>query len=85
MRVGLAQHMSAIGESVPLILDDPFVDVDSRRLPRMLHFLLGLSERMQVLFFTQDESVVQWFEEHAQGGQHRLHNLTHTKLIPSLL
>ena len=36
MRIGLAQHMSAIGEPVPLVLDDPFVDLDSRRLRRIM-------------------------------------------------
>lgn len=73
MRIGLAQHMSAIGEPVPLVLDDPFVDVDSRRLRRMLDFLLQLSGRMQVLLFTKDREILSWFEENAIGGVHRTH------------
>ena len=85
MRVGLAQHMSAIGEPVPLVLDDPFVDLDSRRLPRMMHFLLGLSERMQVLFFTKEASIVRWFEENASGSEHRVHELAETRLSRSSL
>ncbi|MCH8051673.1 MAG: hypothetical protein IIC86_06620, partial [Chloroflexi bacterium] len=85
MRVGLAQHMSAIGEPVPLVLDDPFVDLDSRRLPRMMHFLLGLSERMQVLFFTKEASIVRWFEENASGPEHRVHELAETRLSRSSL
>ncbi|MCH7617862.1 MAG: AAA family ATPase [Chloroflexi bacterium] len=80
MRVGLAQHMSAIGEPVPLVLDDPFVDLDSRRLPRMMDYLLTLSERMQVLFFTKEASIVRWFEEHASGPEHRVHGLAETRL-----
>ncbi len=80
MRVGLAQHMSAIGEPVPLVLDDPFVDLDSRRLPRMMRFLLDLSDRMQVLFFTKDTSITRWFEENATGSEHRLHELAATQL-----
>ena len=80
MRVGLAQHMSAIGEPVPLVLDDPFVDLDSRRLPLMMDYLLRLSERMQVLFFTKDASIVRWFEEHASGPEHRVHELAETRL-----
>jgi uncharacterized protein YhaN len=73
MRIGLAQHMSAIGEPVPLILDDPFVDVDSRRLRRMLDFLLALSERMQILLFTKDTEILSWFEENASDGPHKAH------------
>jgi hypothetical protein len=80
MRVGLAQHMSAIGEPVPLVLDDPFVDVDARRLPRMMRYLLALSERMQVLFFTKEEAIVRWFEENAPGSEHTLHRLADAKL-----
>jgi uncharacterized protein YhaN len=85
MRVGLAQHMSAIGEPVPLVLDDPFVDLDSRRLPRMMRFLLDLSERMQVLFFTKEAPIIRWFEENASGPEHRLHELAKTRLSQSSL
>jgi uncharacterized protein YhaN len=85
MRIGLAQHMSTIGEPVPLVLDDPFVDVDARRLPRMMRFLLELSEQMQVLFFTKEEAVVRWLEAEASGREHSLHNLTQTQLTPTLL
>ena len=84
MRIGLAQHMSAIGEPVPLVLDDPFVDVDSRRLERILDFLLELSERMQILLFTKDREIVRWFDARATGEGHRLHQLD-TLLSPSRL
>jgi len=76
MRIGLAQHMSAIGEPVPLVLDDPFVDLDSRRLRRILDFLLDLSTRMQVLLFTKDREVLEWFEQRADGETHRIHPLS---------
>ncbi len=85
MRIGLAQHMSAIGEPVPLVLDDPFVDLDARRLPRMMRFLLELSERMQVLFFTKEASITRWFDENAAVSQHRLHELAETRLTHSSL
>ena len=83
MRIGLAQHMSAIGEPVPLVLDDPFVDVDAVRLPRMLDFLLELSERMQVLIFTKDAEVAAWFEKSAASPRHQLHRMF-TVLAPAL-
>jgi len=75
MRIGLAQHMSAIGESVPLILDDPFVDLDSRRLPRILDFLLGLSERMQIPLFTKDEKVLKWLAQSRRVSECRIHEM----------
>ena len=76
MRIGLAQHMSAIGEPVPLVLDDPFVDLDSRRLRRILDFLLELSTRMQILLFTKDREALEWFEQRADGRTHRIHPLS---------
>ena len=76
MRIGLAQHMSAIGEPVPLVLDDPFVDLDSRRLRRIMEFLLDLSPRMQILLFTKDRETLEWFQERAVGLNHRIHSLS---------
>ena len=76
MRIGLAQHMSAIGEPVPLVLDDPFADLDSRRLRRILDFLLELSTRMQVLLFTKDREALEWFEQRVDGTSHRIHPLS---------
>lgn len=75
MRIGLAQHMSAIGESVPLVLDDPFVDLDSRRHPLVLDFLLRLSERMQILLFTRDETVLDWLADASPGVACRAHEM----------
>ncbi len=84
MRIGLAQHMSAIGEPVPLVLDDPFVDVDSRRLRRMLDYLLKLTDRTQVLLFTKDAEILSWFEENAADGPHRAYVMSDA-LSPSVL
>jgi DNA repair exonuclease SbcCD ATPase subunit len=76
MRIGLAQHMSAVAEPVPLVLDDPFVDLDGRRLRLMMEFLSTLSARMQILLFTKDPAVVQWLETSAPAERHRLLTLT---------
>lgn len=75
MRIGLAQHMSSVGEPVPLVLDDPFVDVDAERLPRVLDYLAELSDRIQVLIFTKDPEIVQWLESRTIDGRHRVHAL----------
>ena len=85
MRIGLAQHMSSIGEPVPLVLDDPFVDVDAQRLPLALDFLLRISERLQILLFTKDESIVRWFEAQHLNGRQRLHHLESSALAPAVL
>ena len=81
MRIGLAQHMSAVGEPVPLILDDPFVDLDSERLPRMLDYLAELSDRIQVFIFTKDQAILDWFDSRGEDDRHRLHQLS--SLVPA--
>lgn len=84
MRIGLAQHMSAVGEPVPLVLDDPFVDVDSERLPRILEYLAELSQRIQVLIFTKDREIVDWLKARESAGEgHRVHTLSHAVRVPA--
>lgn len=70
LRAGLAQHMSSLKEPVPLILDDPLVDLDDLRLGSFLELLLGLSEKMQVLLFTKDEETRRWLENRAASDPH---------------
>ena len=73
LRIGLAQHMSSIHEPVPLILDDPLVDLDDTRRERFLDLLLQLAAEIQILLFTKDEAIRTWFERHSEGGApHRL-------------
>ncbi len=61
---------------MPLILDDPFVDVDSERLPRMLDYLAELSDRIQVFIFTKDQAILDWFDSCGDDDRHRLHQLS---------
>ena len=81
MRMGLAQHMSAIGEPAPLLMDDPFVDMDERRLERMLELILRLTERAQVLLFTKDRQILDWFERACPDSRHRLQRLSPAALL----
>jgi uncharacterized protein YhaN len=81
MRVGLAQHMSGIGEPVPLVLDDPFVDMYGRRLQRMLEFILRITEQAQVLLFTKEAQVIDWLGTECGDGRHRIHQLTGSSLL----
>jgi uncharacterized protein YhaN len=85
MRMGLAHHMSAIGEPVPLVLDDPFVDLDGHRLERMLEFILRTTEGTQVLLFTKDSHVLEWFRANGADGGHALHLLSPAALVTSPL
>jgi len=81
MRIGLAQHMGRMGEPAPLVLDDPFVDLDQRRLQRMLEFMLRVTERAQVLLFTKDPQVLRWAEALAGDPRHRLTVLPEESLL----
>jgi len=71
LRVGLAQHMSSMGEPVPLILDDPLVDLDDVRVENFLDLLLDLSRQVQILLFTKDEGTKGWFERRGCDGESR--------------
>jgi len=62
LRVAIARLLSATGERIPLILDDPFVDFDEPRLLRTLDLLVDISERNQVLLFTKSALVQKWFK-----------------------
>jgi DNA repair exonuclease SbcCD ATPase subunit len=70
LRVGLAQHMSALSEPVPLLLDDPLVDLDEVRIENFLDLLLKMAiERdLQILLFTKDEATRRWFERSCAGN-----------------
>jgi uncharacterized protein YhaN len=73
LRAGLAQHMSLVSERVPLILDDPLVDLDDIRLERFLELLVGLPNAPQILLFTKDEATRVWFERNCAGSpMHRM-------------
>ena len=64
LRVGLAQHMSSMSEPVPLLLDDPLVDLDDLRIDNFLDLLLDLvrERNLQILLFTKDEATRRWFD-----------------------
>jgi uncharacterized protein YhaN len=70
LRVGLAQHMSDLSEPVPLLLDDPLVDLDDVRIENFLDLLLkmAIDSDLQVLLFTKDEATRRWFERSCSGN-----------------
>ncbi|MGI6208858.1 MAG: ATP-binding protein [Anaerolineae bacterium] len=69
LRLAIAEVVSGTGESLPLLLDDPFVNADQPRLQRMLEFLRKLGRERQVLFFTKDWSIVEWFQKDGEGPE----------------
>ncbi len=78
LRVGLAQHMSSMGEPIPLILDDPLVDLDDVRVENFLDLLLELSQEVQILLFSKSEGTRTWFGRRC--GESAPHKIT---LLPA--
>ncbi len=60
LRVALTRLLSQTMESLPLILDDPFVHFDHTRMANMMHFLVSLSKQNQVLLFTKEPFILDW-------------------------
>lgn len=57
LRLALVQAMSANGESVPLLLDDPFANYDDSRLANALRLLTEIGNSHQILLFTCRQDV----------------------------
>lgn len=68
LRVALAEHLTAPGESCPLILDEVTVQSDTTRTRAMLEILLDLSIERQIILFTQEDHVRDWAEDNLQSG-----------------
>jgi uncharacterized protein YhaN len=63
LRMGITQFMSSSGEKLPLLLDDPLVEFDDIRQQAALEYLKDLSGQTQILLFTKDSDVRDWFRE----------------------
>ncbi|NUM55040.1 MAG: AAA family ATPase [Candidatus Hydrogenedentes bacterium] len=57
LRLALVRAMSASGESVPLLLDDPFANYDDSRLENALQLLVEIGRDHQILLFTCRQDV----------------------------
>ncbi|MEO8897207.1 MAG: AAA family ATPase [Candidatus Dormibacter sp.] len=58
LRLALAEVLSAGGEPVPLMLDEPLLSADSQRRETALRFLWNLSATNQVVLSTSDPTLV---------------------------
>jgi exonuclease SbcC len=62
LRMALVEHLTKLGEVTPLIFDDVTVQTDSRRTAAILELLHDISEKRQVIVFSQEEDVCRWAE-----------------------
>ena len=65
----LAEVRSAGGEGVPLVLDDPFRDLDPSVKPMLLELLGRSAGEPQIVFLTEDEDVASWARLEALTGE----------------
>jgi hypothetical protein len=56
------------GESLPLVLDDPFRDVEASMKPLLLE-LLSTAAGTQIIYLTEDEDVASWARLEALTGE----------------
>ncbi len=62
LRLGVARYMSESGESLPMLLDDPLVQMDDKRQGQTLEMLAELARESQILLFTKDYAVEDWYQ-----------------------
>ena len=70
LRVALVKYLTRPEEACPLILDDVTVQSDSTRTRAILDTLLALSEERQVIFFSQEEEVLNWARDNVHEPPH---------------
>ena len=75
LRVALAQHLAATGETCPLLLDGVTAQADGERTTEILDLLLKLAGERQVVLFTQEEAVLNWARGHLDGDRHSVREL----------
>jgi hypothetical protein len=64
----IAQARSVAGEGVPLLLDDPFQQLDASVKPLLLELLGRSAGEPQIVFLTEDEDVASWARLEALTG-----------------
>jgi recombinational DNA repair ATPase RecF len=72
LRIALAEHLAALGEPAPLVLDDVTVQCDAARTCGILDLLLELSRDRQIVLFSQENEVLEWAETRLAGERDTL-------------
>ncbi|MDX9971998.1 MAG: AAA family ATPase [FCB group bacterium] len=57
LRLAMVQSLNEAGETIPMLLDDPFANYDDGRLERAMGLLVEVSKRSQILLFSCREDV----------------------------
>jgi hypothetical protein len=65
----LAEVRSVAGEGVPMVLDDPFHELDPSVKPLLLELLGRSAGEPQIVFLTEDEDVASWARLEALTGE----------------
>ena len=67
-RIGELRRLGAGTETLPLVLDDPFADLDRSAKPALLELLSHASGSPQLVYLTDDEDVASWARLEALTG-----------------
>lgn len=65
----IAEARSVAGEGVPLLLDDPFQQLEPSMKPLLLELLGRSAGEPQIVFLTEDEDVASWARLEALTGE----------------
>lgn len=78
VRLALADYFSTKGETIPLVLDDPFATADDQRFCRAMEYLTGeVAGGHQVILLTCHEHRHRWWLEETHAPKTR-----HLRIIP---
>jgi hypothetical protein len=57
------------GARPPVVLDEPFIDLDPAVVPLLLELLPGLVGNLQVMLLTNDDAIASWARLEALAGE----------------
>jgi ABC-type phosphonate transport system ATPase subunit len=57
------------GARPPVVLDEPFIDLDPAVVPLLLELLPGLVGSLQVMLLTNDDAIASWARLEALAGE----------------
>jgi uncharacterized protein YhaN len=76
LRFGLAAMISEGRETLPFLFDDPFVNYDHEHLMPTLNLLANAAGENQLLLFTKDAVIMDWFKNGKfDPAQHKMHEM----------
>jgi uncharacterized protein YhaN len=81
LRLATLERFAEESESMPLVLDDLLINFDDARAKAALSVLFELADKVQVLFFTHHEHLIELAREVAPDGKLRIHRLRETSPV----